>query len=118
MNAVTNMKHEWNQSEQPLLSVSNLTKLYAPGKGFQNVSFDLYPGEVLGIVGESGSGKSTLLKSLSGRQTPDCGPVPRCCSISLTGIKGKPGGIITRRPYNCLRRQRVQSSPPEIALRR
>ncbi|MGR5488213.1 phosphonate C-P lyase system protein PhnK, partial [Vibrio alfacsensis] len=41
-------------SEQPLLSVRNLTKLYAPGKGFTNVSFDLYPGEVLGIVGESG----------------------------------------------------------------
>ncbi len=62
-------------SEQPLLSVRNLTKLYAPGKGFTNVSFDLYPGEVLGIVGESGSGKSTLLKSLSGRQTPDSGEV-------------------------------------------
>lgn len=62
-------------SEQPLLSVRNLTKLYAPGKGFTDVSFDLYPGEVLGIVGESGSGKSTLLKSLSGRQTPDSGEV-------------------------------------------
>lgn len=62
-------------SEQPLLSVRNLTKLYAAGKGFSNVSFDLFPGEVLGIVGESGSGKSTLLKSLSGRQTPDSGSV-------------------------------------------
>ncbi|WP_042161379.1 ATP-binding cassette domain-containing protein [Paenibacillus gorillae] len=30
----------------------------------QNLSFDLYPGEVLGIVGESGSGKSTLMRSL------------------------------------------------------
>ncbi len=49
---------------QPLLSVNNLTHLYAPGKGFSEVSFDLWPGEVLGIVGESGSGKTTLLKSL------------------------------------------------------
>ncbi|MGF1695514.1 phosphonate C-P lyase system protein PhnK [Vibrio lamellibrachiae] len=61
--------------DQPLLTVNNLTKLYAPGKGFQNVSFELFPGEVLGIVGESGSGKSTLLTSLSGRQTPDSGEV-------------------------------------------
>lgn len=61
--------------ETPLLSVRELTMLYAPGKGFTNVSFDLFPGEVLGIVGESGSGKSTLLKSLSGRQNPDSGEV-------------------------------------------
>lgn len=28
---------------QPLLSVNNLTHLYAPGKGFSDVSFDLWP---------------------------------------------------------------------------
>lgn len=61
--------------EQPLLSVQNLSKLYAPGKGFSEVSFNLYPGEVLGIVGESGSGKSTLLQAISGRLAPDEGEV-------------------------------------------
>lgn len=60
-------------SEQPLLAVSQLTHLYAPGKGFEQVSFDLYPGEVLGIVGESGSGKTTLLHSLSARLAPQQG---------------------------------------------
>ncbi len=55
---------------KPLLSVNNLTHLYAPGKGFSDVSFELWPGEVLGIVGESGSGKTTLLKSISARLTP------------------------------------------------
>ena len=62
-------------SEQPLLAVNNLTHLYAPGKGFEGVSFDLYPGEVLGIVGESGSGKTTLLRSLSARLTPQQGNI-------------------------------------------
>ncbi|WP_182629488.1 phosphonate C-P lyase system protein PhnK [Pantoea hericii] len=62
-------------SEQPLLAVNQLTHLYAPGKGFEQVSFDLWPGEVLGIVGESGSGKTTLLKSLSARLTPQQGSI-------------------------------------------
>ena len=31
---------------QPLLAVNNLTHLYAPDKGFRNVSFELWPGEV------------------------------------------------------------------------
>ncbi len=62
-------------SEQPLLAVNQLTHLYAPGKGFEQVSFDLWPGEVLGIVGESGSGKTTLLQSLSARLTPQQGSI-------------------------------------------
>ena len=60
---------------QPLLSVDRLTHLYAPGKGFCNVSFDLWPGEVLGIVGESGSGKTTLLKLMLGQLQADSGRI-------------------------------------------
>ncbi|CAM3603441.1 phosphonate C-P lyase system protein PhnK [Rouxiella silvae] len=64
-----------NSSAMPLLCVENLTHLYAPGKGFSDVSFQLYPGEVLGIVGESGSGKTTLLQSISARLAPQQGQV-------------------------------------------
>ncbi|HBX54797.1 phosphonate C-P lyase system protein PhnK [Pseudomonas sp. UBA2684] len=67
--------HLHNDTAQPLFSVRDLTRLYGPETGCQGVSFDLYPGEVLGIVGESGSGKSTLLSLLSGRCPPDRGAV-------------------------------------------
>jgi len=59
----------------PLLQVQGLTKRYGPRIGCEEVGFDLWPGEVLGIVGESGSGKSTLLSCLAGMQAPDKGAI-------------------------------------------
>ena len=52
----------------PLISVKNLTLRFRTDEGLvtavNDVSFDIAPGEVLGLVGESGSGKSVTAKAL------------------------------------------------------
>jgi putative phosphonate transport system ATP-binding protein len=59
----------------PLLSARDVSKFYGARAGCRDVSFDLFPGEVLAIVGESGSGKTTLLRCLSGHVPASSGQV-------------------------------------------
>lgn len=77
------MNHE---EKTPLLQVKNLKKYY-PIKGgiitrtvghvkaVDNVSFEVLPGEILGLVGESGCGKSTIGRQLVGLEKPTEGEI-------------------------------------------
>lgn len=63
------------EDDQPLLIATNLSKSFGRIHACRDVSFALYPGEVIAIVGESGSGKSTLLQLLSAQMLPSAGAV-------------------------------------------
>ena len=67
------MKHM--DALSPLMQVRHLSCAYGTRTVVRDISFDLWPGEVLAIVGESGSGKSTLLNAVAARHTPLAGQV-------------------------------------------
>ena len=61
-----------------VLELENLTKLYNNGRGAEDISFALAPGEVLGLLGPNGSGKTTTMKAIAGLVRPMRGSVSIC----------------------------------------
>ena len=59
----------------PLVEMRNIQVSFGGVRAVDDVSIDLYPGEVVGLVGGNGAGKSTLMRSLSGARQPDAGQI-------------------------------------------
>ncbi len=57
------------------LSVSRISHTFGPKTVLQNVSFNISPGDRVGLVGANGSGKTTLLRIIAGQLSPDAGSV-------------------------------------------
>lgn len=57
------------------LKVVSLFKKYGKKEVLKNISFEIYPGDILGIIGPNGAGKSTLLYILLGVVTPTSGKI-------------------------------------------
>ena len=61
--------------QKPLLIVENIGKSFGKKKILSDISFEVKPGEIIGVIGASGSGKTTLLNMLVGFVSPDTGDV-------------------------------------------
>jgi branched-chain amino acid transport system ATP-binding protein len=62
-------------SEEAILSVQGISKSFGGVKALDDVSFDIYPGDIFGIIGPNGSGKTTMINCISGFIRPDSGHV-------------------------------------------
>jgi ABC-type sugar transport system ATPase subunit len=60
---------------EPLLSIRKMTKRFGGLVAVNEVSCDVYPGEVVGLLGDNGAGKSTLIKCISGVHQADEGEI-------------------------------------------
>ena len=64
-----------HMKDRHVLKISNITKVYPGVTALDNVTFEAYGGEVLGLVGVNGAGKSTLMNILGGITTATSGTV-------------------------------------------
>ena len=60
---------------QPIFSIQGLTKRYGETTVVNNLSFDIKPGECLGVIGPNGAGKTTTIRMCLGLTAPDAGSV-------------------------------------------
>jgi ATPase subunit of ABC transporter with duplicated ATPase domains len=58
-----------------VIEVKGVTKAYGDKLLFENLSFSLPPGGIVGIIGPNGAGKTTLFKLITGQEQPDAGEV-------------------------------------------
>ncbi len=73
-----------------LLQVENVKKHYGPDAVLDGASFELRPGERVGLVGPNGTGKTTLLKILAGKEDADGGSVVKHPSLRLGYLEQQP----------------------------
>ena len=66
-----------------VIEAKNLTKAYGDKLLFDDLSFNLPPGGIVGVIGPNGAGKTTLFRLITGAETPDGGDVEIGSTVHL-----------------------------------
>jgi energy-dependent translational throttle protein EttA len=66
-----------------VIEVNNVTKAYGDKLLFENLSFSIPPGGIVGVIGPNGAGKSTLFRLITGQETPDSGEIVKGDTVRL-----------------------------------
>ena len=66
-----------------VIEVENISKAYGDKLLFENLSFTLPAGGIVGVIGPNGAGKSTLFKLITGQETPDSGTIEMGSTVRL-----------------------------------
>jgi len=66
-----------------VIEVKNISKAYGDKLLFEDLSFMLPPGGIVGVIGPNGAGKSTLFKIITGKETPDNGTIEIGSTVHL-----------------------------------
>ncbi|HYW58153.1 MAG TPA: ATP-binding cassette domain-containing protein [Polaromonas sp.] len=71
----------------PLVSIQGLTKRYGDALVVDDLSFDIAPGECLGVIGPNGAGKTTTIRMCLGLTVPDTGSVSYFLDDARAGLR-------------------------------
>jgi len=66
-----------------VIELENVSKAYGDKLLFENLSFTLPAGGIVGVIGPNGAGKSTLFKLITGQETPDSGTIEMGTTVRL-----------------------------------
>src|SRR5258706_11922870 len=72
---------------QLVIQADKLAKSYGDNLLFQNMSFNLPPGGIVGIIGPNGAGKTTLFRMITNSEKPDAGTLKVGDSVKLTYVE-------------------------------
>lgn len=68
--------YPWREEgAKPFISIKNVSKQFGNFTAVDNITLDIYKGELFGLLGGSGCGKTTLLRMLAGFETPTSGTI-------------------------------------------